>query len=125
MPIDNEALEKSLVLDKDRLMEISDGDMMFLVDLLGDYMGNLAALEEQLKAYSSARNIEELRKSAHTIAGSSLNVGANRLACFARQVEDALKHGEVDDALQMIAGVTRLLNETRDAIAVYSTMSFH
>jgi len=123
MADEDPSLESLPILDNNRLTELSDGDMDFLIDLMGDYMGGLAELYDQLKAYAFLHDGENIRKISHSIAGSSANIGAARLSQAARQIETDVRHSDVESAVTRVRQIEDIVFDTREAISNYTNNS--
>lgn len=113
------------ILDKVKLSELCNGDMLALADRLGDYMVRLAEQWEQMKAYASSRNTGELLKLIRAVATASTENGADQLASHMNEIDAAFRSGDSDEAFRKIANALPIIDATRDAVAEYSTMTFH
>lgn len=69
----------------------------------------IRALNEQL----GRGDFTEASRTAHALKGSSLNVGAMRLSCAARAIEDACRTCDKEGALKRVAVVETQYAETR------------
>ncbi len=117
MPDEGSSQESYPILDNSRLAEIADGDMDFQIELLGDYLSNLSELYDQLKAYSNLQELDNIRKAAHSIAGSSANIGAARLAQAAREIDAAVRASDLETALKHVQEIDSVVYDTREAIS--------
>src|SRR5690606_17151875 len=83
---------------------IDEGDTSFLDDLFASY---LETAEQNLQTLRTDSDPETLRRAAHTLKGSSLNVGATGVAGLCKSLEADLKKDKVTDLparLQVIEG---------------------
>lgn len=82
-----------------QLEEVTDGEEEFIQELLDLYFedaeGRLLTLAQAIKT----GNREQARKEAHTFKGSSANIGAQRVAHIASQMEAHLNAGDPIDAI--------------------------
>jgi HPt (histidine-containing phosphotransfer) domain-containing protein len=73
----------------EQLRELIDGDdTSFLKDLFESY---LATARDSIESLRGDGGPEILRRAAHTLKGSSLNVGASRVADLCKHLESALR----------------------------------
>jgi HPt (histidine-containing phosphotransfer) domain-containing protein len=71
----------------------------------------IRALQEQLQR----GDLVEASRTAHALKGSSLNVGAMRLSCAARSIEDACRTRDANGALKRLENVETQYAETVEA----------
>ncbi len=64
--------------------------------LITTYIDDVIIRIPQLKAALDSQNCEELRRDAHSLKGSSSNLGAQSLAELCLQVENLAKEGETE-----------------------------
>ena len=76
-------------MDFTRIRDASDGDTEFEQELFTAYVGDCAERIGRLHAALAAQDAAAFRREAHTIKGSSANVGTTRLQEFARAIEEA------------------------------------
>jgi len=98
-----------------------------LKDVIGDDLNDiidsfLDLLPSQLNAIQQAiesRDETALRLHAHTLKGSSSNVGANGLAEISRQIEALAKQGDTQGAMSHIAELNQLATDTNTALKTF------
>lgn len=73
------------------------------------------ALQEQLSRGDTA----EAARTAHALKGSSLNVGATRLSCAARNIEEACRRLDAPCALDRLDGARAQYGATVAAFAAH------
>ena len=66
-----------------------------------------------VEAAMAAGNYAQVREDAHSIKGSSANVGADRLGELAATLEGAMKNGEYARAEAMVVEVSREFDQVR------------
>lgn len=86
----------AVVLDRQRLRDLTDGDAEFERELLETFLVSVRGLLGDLRAALMARNPVSVAKEAHTLKGVCLNVGATSLANCAAELETAARAGRVD-----------------------------
>jgi len=89
----------------ERLREIGDGDVAFLKDVFSafetDTTKRLVAMRETL----AAGDFTGLKRAAHTVKGSSLNVGASNLAASCLQLEQLAGSGKLEGAAELVGRI--------------------
>ncbi len=88
-----------------RLREIADGDLTFLKEVFGAYQTDTAKRLVDLRSALATGDAKGMRRTAHTIQGSSLNVGAENLTTYCRQLERIAESGKLDGAAELIARI--------------------
>ncbi len=83
-----------MLLDVTVLLQSCGGDEDFARELFGEYHQRVTELLENMKAAFAAQNVEDIRKAAHELKGSSLTLGANEMAQISRTIEDGCKAGQ-------------------------------
>jgi two-component system, sensor histidine kinase and response regulator len=105
----------------DRLRELSDGDALsFLKDLLGTYQNDTTQRLTVLRAACAAADAGGLRRAAHAIKGSSLNVGALHLADLCQQVELLAESGALDAIAGLVTQIGQEFERVKAALDDYT-----
>lgn len=94
----------------DTLRDLDPGDTSYLDRAIGNFQVNSVAAVDAIRTAVDAGDIDTVRARSHKIAGSALNLGAERAGAAARAVELQA------DALSL-EGVTALLPELDAAMA--------
>jgi HPt (histidine-containing phosphotransfer) domain-containing protein len=85
----------------EQLLDLVDGDdTSFLSDLFQSYVQTAT---ESLSTLRGPANDDLMRRAAHTLKGSSLNVGAVAVASVCRQLEADLRQNRVADLPDRLA----------------------
>ena len=103
------ALGDAMIIDLDRLMDVTRGDTEFLTELLQAYAESAADLVTGVLEAIADDDAGARIRAAHQLKGASLNVGANALATIATALESA-------DAMPCPAVLQSTWRATRDAI---------
>ncbi|MCX6925990.1 MAG: response regulator [Verrucomicrobia bacterium] len=74
-------------IDMSRLLNFSDNDLGNLRELVDLYLSQTAKQLEQLRAAVKDESVQEVRRLAHSCAGSSATCGAQRLMLLLRDIE--------------------------------------
>lgn len=85
-----------------RLREIAGDDSTFLKDVFGAYQTDTAKRLVELRNAFASGDAKGLKRAAHTIKGSSLNVGAETLTAYCRQLEQIAESGNLDGTPDLI-----------------------
>lgn len=89
------------------------------VDLLNLYIKDAPILFAQIRDSCSKADLEVLLRAAHTLRGSSLNLGAEKLAEVAMNIETAAAKGSLSDAEKLIPGLKSTMIETIKVLKDY------
>ena len=92
-------------VDVNRIMAITDGDKDFEQEMISLFLSDFTKRIEAVEQSLSAGDAETLRRDAHTLKGSSANMGANRLADLARDIEYAARDGALGLCPPMLEAV--------------------
>jgi len=85
------------------LQEVMRGAGGGFEELVGDFLQQLAELLDDLAADVTNRNHQLLQKHAHTLRGSSVQMGAVKLAELASRIEDCDPSAVWDLAAELLA----------------------
>ena len=83
------------LLDRDRLEELSDVDPGLLSRLIRLYLENVERRSGEIAAGLEAQDAEQVREGAHSLKGSSANIGAPRSAALAGEIEELARSGDL------------------------------
>ena len=102
-PPDN--MSPSLSLDVsvlDGLRSLQDDNGEFVVGLINTYLGDTAERLGVLRTALAARNFHMIDRSAHTIKGSSGNMGATRMASISASLQHAGKAEDLTTSTRLV-----------------------
>jgi HPt (histidine-containing phosphotransfer) domain-containing protein len=88
-----------------RLREIAGTDTTFLKDILTAYKDDTAKRLVELRNAHAAGDTKGVKRIAHTIKGSSLNIGAVDVTASCRQLEQMADSGKPDGLAEVIARI--------------------
>ena len=88
-----------------RLREIANGDLTFLKEVFSAYQADTAKRLVDLRSALATGDAKGMRRIAHTIKGSSLNVGAENLTAYCHQLEQIAASGKLDGAAELIVRI--------------------
>jgi HPt (histidine-containing phosphotransfer) domain-containing protein len=105
------------ILEISRLEEIFEDDTAGIADLLEAAMATGATTQAALRDAFERRALNDVMRAAHSIKGSSANVGGNEVAEVAGRIEAAARAGtwngiepaliELDEAYERLRGAVR------------------
>ncbi|MCP4643177.1 MAG: Hpt domain-containing protein [bacterium] len=85
-------------LDLARFLEITDNEPEMTLELIEAYTADTSDRVRQLREALSAGDAPRVRDLAHTVKGSSGNIGALGMQAIALELEDLAKAGVLDGA---------------------------
>lgn len=103
-------------LDSDNLAMLKDVMEDEFDLLLQTYIDDCLSRLPQMREQLAAAEAEELRRNAHSMKGSSSNIGANVLSDLAHQLEDLAKTGILDGASALIDQISDEFNTVHQAL---------
>ncbi len=74
---------------------------------------------DELEAAIRCADAETLRRTAHTMKGGALGVGATQFAARCKELEDCAKHGDIGAAERVLAPARQALSETMAALGAW------
>ena len=107
--LDNEAIEALRALGED-----DNGD--FLREIVEVYLTDAPQRIAEMRRTHTEGDQENLIRAAHSLKGSSANVGAIRVKAAAQEIEHAARRGELAGLGDSIDGVEPLLQEAGGAL---------
>lgn len=109
MSTDDELVDKEQI---DNLKELfSDG----FSDFIQTYFNDFETKEKDLVVAINASELDNAKKIAHILKGSSLNIGAIGLAKICSKIEADCKLGKVEEILQGYQGLKETYPKTKEA----------
>ena len=107
--LDPEAIENLRALGE-------PGDDSFLREIIGIYLADTPQRLAELRAAHAAGDQAVFVRAAHTIKGSSANVGAAQVRALAEQLEHAAKAGPIAPLLPQVEELAGAFAETERAL---------
>ena len=95
-----------------RIQETSDGDLEFEQELIEMYIEDAREHLDALKAQIAERDVEQVRRSAHTLKGSSSNIGATKMQDMSYQMEVLARDAGLSGAADHLEKMNKALEET-------------
>jgi HPt (histidine-containing phosphotransfer) domain-containing protein len=96
-----------VVLDEAELTAVISGDALLLQELTGLYLQDSRRHLAEMKCAIESANLESLERAAHTLQGSAASLRGKRTADMANQVEQLAKEGNLIQARDAFAVLSR------------------
>jgi HPt (histidine-containing phosphotransfer) domain-containing protein len=107
------------ILEISRLEEIFEDDTAGIADLLEAAMGTGSTTEAALRAAFERRALDDVMRAAHSIKGSSANVGGNEVAEIAGRIEAAARANSWDGIEPALIELAEAYERLRAAVRAY------
>ncbi len=101
------------------LREVTGDDPAFERELLEEYLQNTAELLERQRVALEARNANGLERSAHSMKGSSLTLGAGSLGQCAAEIEQFARAQQLERCVAVLDRAVREFGELRPLLEVH------
>jgi CheY-like chemotaxis protein len=101
---------------EDSILEIVGGDRELLAAVAGEYLRQTPPLLRELSDAVERRDAPEVRRTAHKLRGSSLQVGGTRPGAAAGRLEDAARDGDLSAADTLLREITEGVEELTTAL---------
>ncbi|GAC1402144.1 MAG: Hpt domain-containing protein [Candidatus Velthaea sp.] len=107
------------VLDLSRLQEAFEDDVAGIADLLEMALGTGSKHVAALRGGIAEHDLAAVSRAAHSIKGSSSNVGANCVARLATEIESRARCGDWVGIAQLALEVENAYADLRVTVAAY------
>lgn len=104
--------EQLIYLDKEGALERLGGDVDFLKTMFGIFLEDLPKKLDDLRTYHLEGDLYMLGRTAHSLKGASLTVGAVAASSKAREIEDAAKAENFDQVRRNMPPLFDILDKT-------------
>lgn len=115
---DKDDIEQKPVLNKDTLLELSSIMEDEFADILRVYLDELVILMSDVHSGFNEQ-AELLLRSVHTLKSSSNNVGAEKIAIIAKEMEFLVKENNIEDARTHLSALQDAFTETHAEVKKY------
>jgi HPt (histidine-containing phosphotransfer) domain-containing protein len=78
------------------------GEPSFYTELITIYLSQSPGLIEEIRNSYNIKNADQMGKAAHTLKGSSLNVGIRKFAEICKKLEQKGKNNDFDDVDKLL-----------------------
>ncbi len=111
-------------VDITRIQEISMDDIKFEQELIEEYISSSKRyLDDILKCLNSG-DTELLTRSAHSLKGSSANMGAEIVKEISFEIERMAKSGNLNEAPKLLEKLKKEFQKTEDVFKEYLNKTF-
>lgn len=104
------------IFDFDHLEKMSIGSLEFQKDLVTTFIDDLQKRFDILESHFNSGNLDKLVNEAHTIKGSSLSVGANRVGSDALELEMTCKQKDLSAIPDKLSNLKESIAKTKDIL---------
>jgi CheY-like chemotaxis protein len=106
-------------VDLERLQELTDGDPKTVRDLVGLYLQQTAEQLQNIQAALAAPSAPDLKRAAHSCAGSSATCGMNAILPPLRELERLAHEQQLDAAPRQLEQANREFGRIKAFLTVY------
>ena len=109
----------SAIIDPDaikNLRELGSGDDAFLLEIIGIFLEDTPQRISELDTFLAKQDIEGFGRAAHSIKGSSANLGALALRAAAEKLERHARSTGLSDVTEMITDIQVAFAQTKTAL---------
>lgn len=103
------------LLDMDQINNLKEIFNHGFAEFIATFFRDFESKEKDLLTAIANRQGDNIIKIAHTLKGSSLNVGATGLAGICSRIEVAGKNGSYEEALQELKDLQHVLSQSKEA----------
>jgi len=107
------------LFDFNHLDKMSMGNKEFQSELLLTFFEDIIIRYRRLEEWSQNKNLERVINEAHTIKGASSSIGAVKLAEEALAIELSGKHNDIENIIQRLQNMEKLISDTRQIVDEY------
>jgi signal transduction histidine kinase/HPt (histidine-containing phosphotransfer) domain-containing protein len=115
-PQSTAAVIDPVVLEKFRAI-MGDDAPMFLSELIAAFQMDAVDLLAEMRRGVEEGNVEAVRRTAHTLKGSSATLGAMGLSALCRELEGTASEGVLEGAMEKVARVEAEYERAKAALA--------
>jgi HPt (histidine-containing phosphotransfer) domain-containing protein len=109
-------------LNKARLAELDEldieGEPSLVVELIDDFLESARKTIGALRSSLAAGALDEVQRAAHSLKGSSLNIGADGLGRLCSEMETSARSGTDESKTGLLARIDRELEGASAALLV-------
>lgn len=97
----------------DRIKKLGgENDTVFLSQVIGMFLKQAPVVIDDILENEKNGNIEKMEQAAHKLKGSSLNIGAKKLASICREIELKTRNNELKDMVKLTAVLKNIFQLT-------------
>jgi len=107
------------LFDFNHLKKMSMGNKEFQEELLLTFLEDIITRYRRLEDWIQSKSIDKIINEAHTIKGASSSIGAVKIAEEALAIELSGKHNDLENVLQRLHNMEKIISETKRIIDDY------
>ncbi|MBD3424645.1 MAG: hypothetical protein GF417_09430 [Candidatus Latescibacteria bacterium] len=109
--------EEETVFDENQLLDKLGGDRDFYNEIIRDFVEDAERILSELEQAIAANDREKAERSAHSLKGSSANIGATALSRASLRVEKAVRERRMGAAGKLLCGMKDQFEKLKAALA--------
>lgn len=106
-----------LPIDWQQLHQLSEGDAEFELELLQMFVEDAHSHLELAKAAITANDMQQLKREAHHLKGTSANTGATTMSLTAEKLEQLARNQQLEGAASLVLELSAFLAQLTAAVA--------
>lgn len=103
--------------------QLSNGTDEFLIEMLDKYIEVASSLLDKAREIHAAKDWEALKKTVHSLKGSTYSMGLDELGNFVLSFENELKGGTVESVIERLDHLEHYIKRVRDYRRSFETGS--
>ncbi|HEY6907270.1 MAG TPA: ATP-binding protein, partial [Ignavibacteriaceae bacterium] len=107
------------LFDFNHLDKMSMGNREFQEELVMTFFEDVVIRYRRLEEWIQSKSVDKIINEAHTIKGASSSIGAVRIAEEALAIELSGKHNDLENVLERLHNMERLISETKQIVDEY------
>ncbi len=107
------------LFDFNHLDKMSMGNREFQEELIMTFFEDVIIRYRKLEEWIQSKSIDKIINEAHTIKGASSSIGAVKIAEEALAIELSGKHNDLENVLQRLHNMEKLISETKQIVDEY------
>lgn len=109
------------IINIDRLDELKklSNDKHFMYELINDFITDSENILSEFEFFSKKNELQKIRRGAHTLKGSSRNIGADAISNIAIKIHEHCMNNKKQELQQQLILLKQCLDETSDSLNQY------
>jgi len=103
----------------EQIKDISEGDRDFEQEIITMYLEDTRGRIQTLESHLAEQNWEHLKREAHTLKGSSGNIGVDCTFKLCKQLEQASLDQDEQKAKELVASIKTMTEEVAELFKSY------
>ncbi|PIE03321.1 MAG: hypothetical protein CSA81_02655 [Acidobacteria bacterium] len=107
------------LVDISQIKDISEGDMDFERDIIEMYLMDTEERIQTIESLAASQNWDDLKREAHTLKGSSGNIGVKKTFSLCKNLESACTEHDTGRVNQLISEIRHTAAGVKDYFTNY------